>query len=134
MTDVMSPDSAVAKMKPRARSRVSNGSATFLDEVDGRSILARRYRDILRQLVSDIGGDPSEAQALIAKRSATIAVWCELAEARLAKGEDFDIFAFTTATNALRRLLSDLGFERIPRLVGPNFGELLQADRRDAAE
>jgi len=106
-------------MKPRGRSRVSNGSATFLDEVDGRSILARRYRDILRQLVSDIGGDPSEAQSIIAKRSATIAVWCELAEARLAKGEDLNIVEFTTATNALRRLLFDLGIKRVPRDITP---------------
>jgi hypothetical protein len=47
---------------------VSNG-ATFLDHVDGRSNLARRYRDILGQLTSDIGGDPSEAQSLIMRRA-----------------------------------------------------------------
>jgi hypothetical protein len=73
----------------------------------------------LRQLISDIGGDPSEAQSIIAKRSATIAVWCERAEAAMAKGEDFDIFAFTTAANALRRLLFDLGIKRVPRDITP---------------
>jgi hypothetical protein len=84
----------------------------FLEGVDGRSILARRYRDILASLVSDMGGDPSEAQSLIARRSATLAVWCELAETAMAKGDDLNIAEFTTAANALRRLLSDLGLER----------------------
>jgi len=111
---------AIATMKPRARSRVSNGSATFLERADGRSRLARRYRDILGQIISDIGGDPSEAQSIIAKRSATIAVWCELAEARMAKGENLNITEFTTATNALRRLLADLGLERRSRDISPS--------------
>jgi hypothetical protein len=110
-------------MKPEARSRISNGSATFLDGVDGRSVLARRYRDILAQLVSDMGGDPSEAQSLIAKRAATLAVWCELAEAAMAKGEHFDIAEFTTATNALRRLLADLGLERRARDITPSVSD-----------
>lgn len=60
--------------KPSARSRVSNGKDLFLDGVDGRSVLARRYRDILAQLVSDVGGDPSEAQSLIVRRATTLAV------------------------------------------------------------
>ena len=71
--------------KTKGRSRVSNGSALFLDGVDGRSALARRYRDIIKQLVSDLGGDPSEAQSLIVRRASTLAVWCEQAEAEMAR-------------------------------------------------
>jgi hypothetical protein len=85
--------------------------------VDGRSAFARRYRDILAQLVSDLGGDPSEAQSLIARRAATLAVWSEQAEAQLASGVELDIGEFTTAVNALRRLLCDLGLERRMRDV-----------------
>jgi hypothetical protein len=33
------------------RSRVSNGKELFFEAVDGRSALARRYRDVLAQLV-----------------------------------------------------------------------------------
>jgi hypothetical protein len=110
-------------MKPEARSRVSNGAATFLDHVDGRGILARRYRDILAQLVADIGGDPSEAQSLIARRASALAVWCERAEAAMAKGDNLDIVEFTTAANALRRLLSDLGLERCARDVTPSVAD-----------
>ena len=70
--------------KPEARSRVSNGKDLFLEGVDGRSVLARRYRDILSQLTSDIGGDPSEAQSIIIRRATQLAVWCEQAEAEAA--------------------------------------------------
>jgi hypothetical protein len=122
-------------MPPRTRSRVSNGSATFLEEVDGRSVLARRYRDILRQLVADLGGEPSEAQSVLAKRAATIATWCELAEARMARGEPLNIVEFTTAANALRRLLADLfpGLERRMRDVSV-MAPLNYAKRIEAAE
>jgi hypothetical protein len=102
----------IAEPKPTHRSRVSNGSSTFLDGVDGRSVLARRYRDILAQLISDLGGDPSEAQSLICRRAATLAVWCEQAEAEMAAGGEIDIGEYGPAVNALRRLLADIGLER----------------------
>ena len=108
---------AVAEPKGTHRSRVSNGTTTFLDGVDGRSVLARRYRDILSELISDLGGDPSAAQSAIARRAATLCVWCETAEANMAAGGDIDIGEFGTAANALRRLLVDLGLERRARDV-----------------
>jgi hypothetical protein len=98
--------------KPSARSRVSNGKDLFLDGVDGRSVVARRYRDILAQLTSDIGGDPSEAQSIIIRRATQLAVWCEQAEAESAAGSPLNIGEYATATNTLRRLLLDLGLER----------------------
>ena len=112
-------------MKPEARSRVSNGSSTFLDSVDGRSVLARRYRDILGQLISDIGGDPSEAQSIICRRAATLAVWAEQAESAMAGGNALNIAEFTTAVNTLRRLLSDIGLERQAREIVPSLGAYL---------
>lgn len=105
------PNATPAAAQRTARSRVSNGKQLFLGG-DGRGVAVRRYRDILAALVSDLGGDPSEAQAIIARRAATLAVWCEQAESDMAGGNAIDIGAFTTATNALRRLLADLGLER----------------------
>jgi hypothetical protein len=107
------------------RSRVSNGKDLFLEGVDGRSVLARRYRDILAQLVSDLGGDPSEAQSIIARRAATLSVWCEQSEAKAAAGEPLNIGEFTTATNTLRRLLNDLGLERRVRDITPTIDTYL---------
>ena len=113
--------------KPQACSRVSNGSATFLDGVDGRSVLARRYRDILAELVRDLGGDPSGAQAAIARRAATLCVWCETAEATMAAGGEIDIAEFTTAANAMRRLLCDLGLERRARDITPTLPDYIKS-------
>jgi hypothetical protein len=95
--------------KPSARSRVSNGKDLFVGGVDGRTAYARRYRDILAQLTSDAGGDPSEAQAIIIRRATQLAVWCEMAEADAASGLSLNVAEYCTATNTLRRLLLDLG-------------------------
>jgi hypothetical protein len=109
----------IAKAKPQGRSRIGNGK-DILPGVDGRSLVMRRYKDILAQLIADMGGDPSEAQNIIARRASTLAVWCEQAEADMANGAEIDIGEFTTATNALRRLLADIGLERMARNITPS--------------
>lgn len=113
-----------APAKPEGRSRVGNGK-DLLAGVDGRSAIMRRYKEIFGALVVDMGGDPSEARAIIARRASTLAVWCEAAEADLANGKDIDIAEFTTACNALRRLLTDLGLERKARDVTPTLKDYI---------
>ncbi|MBB3288757.1 MULTISPECIES: hypothetical protein [unclassified Rhizobium] len=125
--------SALAKTKPQAKSRIGNGKA-LLDGVDGRSVLMRRVREILAQLTVDMGGDPSEAKMIIARRATTIAVWCEAQEALLANGNEFDISEFTTATNALRRLLADIGLERKAKDITPTLEKYLSQQYSEAAE
>src|SRR4051794_18888292 len=55
------------------RSRVTNGKK-FLANVDGRSVWARRARDIVQAHVSDLGGadNTSEAERSIVRRAAAI--------------------------------------------------------------
>jgi hypothetical protein len=107
---------------------MTNGSAV-LDNVDGRSAAARRYRDIVDDLVRDMGGDPSAGQSAIARRAAALCVSCEQAEAELVAGGKIDIGEFTTAANSLRRLLSDLGIERKLRDVTPSLARYIEAKR-----
>jgi hypothetical protein len=116
--------SSIEKPSPRTRSRVSNGSAV-LDGVDGRSAVARRYRDVLNELISDLGGDPSGAQSAIARRASALCVVCEQAEAEMVAGGVLDLAEFTTAANSLRRLLSDLGLERRARDITPSLSQYL---------
>lgn len=99
---------------------MSNGKELFLVAgIDGRSREARRYRDILAALVAHLGGDDhvTEVRRHLAKRAAALTVWCEIEEAKLALGEEIDIGAFTTAVNSLRRLLQDIGFDRVAKDV-----------------
>ena len=58
---------AIGPVKPQFRSRIGNGNA-ILPDVDGRSGVMRRYKEILTQIVSDIGGDLSEAENIIVRR------------------------------------------------------------------
>jgi hypothetical protein len=111
----MTPDN----MPARTRSRIANGSV-FIDHVDGRSALARRFRDVLGQLISDAGGDPSQAQDLLMRRASTLAVWCDIAESKMVRGdEDLPVERYCLAVNAMRRLLADLGIRREPRDISP---------------
>jgi hypothetical protein len=115
----------IATLKPRARSRVSNGSQ-LLAGIDGRSAQARRYRDILAALREHLGGNPSAAQDIIARRAATLAAWAEAQEATALAGEaELDINQFVTATNSLRRLVQDLGLQSVARDVTPSLARYL---------
>jgi hypothetical protein len=104
------------------------GNAGFaLAGVDGRSLVARRFREIYLNIESDIGGDPSEAQRHLMARAATLALWCEERETELAAGAEFDAGAYATISNALRRLLGDLGLERRMRDVTPSLSDYIAA-------
>jgi hypothetical protein len=116
------PSTKHATPKPEARTRVGNGSVV-LQGVDARSITFRRYREILASLIADMGGDPTEAQSQIARRAASLSIWCEEQDTAAANGTPIDIGAYTTASNSLRRLLESLGLERKQRNVTPTIAE-----------
>jgi hypothetical protein len=93
--------------------------------VDGRSLMARRYREIVTSIEADLGGDPTEAQRHLMARAATLAIWAEAREAELANGAEFDAGQYSTVSNTLRRLLTDLGLERRARNVTPSLSEYI---------
>ncbi len=102
-----------------ARTRVTNGKAMFLDGVDGRTLAARRYRDLFNSFVSDIGGMEiaSEAQLQLARRCAAMCCQAELMEAEFIAGVDMDLDGYLRLVGTLSRALSRLGVERKPRDV-----------------
>ena len=106
------------------RSKVGNGSK-LLAGVDGRSTIARRFREIAAELMADRGGVVSEGQRAIIARAATLSVWLEDQETKLANGEEFDVGPYTTAVNTLRRLLADLGLKRDATDVTPDLSSYL---------
>lgn len=102
--------------KQTNRSRVTNGSAV-LPGVDGRSTWVRRLRDLQALHIADLGGDAnvSEAERSIVRRAATLTVELERMEAAFAtagEAKPSDLGTYVTTTNALRRLLADLGLDR----------------------
>ncbi|SUZ31110.1 hypothetical protein ROE7235_00845 [Roseibaca ekhonensis] len=89
--------------------------------------MARRFREITAGIESDLGGDLTEAQKHITARAATLACWCEERETELAQGQDFDALQYSTVSNALRRLLSDLGLERKAKDITPDLHSYIAA-------
>ena len=109
---------------PQFSTRRGTG-AIVLANVDGRSMMARRFREITAGIESDLGGDLTEAQRHIIARAATLACWCEERETELAQGQEFDASQYATVSNAMRRLLSDLGLERRARDVTPDLRDYI---------
>jgi hypothetical protein len=83
-------------------------------------------------MASDLGGELSTCKAAIVCRAASLMTWCEQQEAEHANSGKLDIQVYTTAVNSLRRLLSDLGLERVARDV-PSLNEWLRQRETDAA-
>jgi hypothetical protein len=112
--------------KSHARSRISNGH-DVLPNVDGRSVIARRYRDIASAILVDQGGADrcSESRTQLIRRFAAAAVLAEQMESRLANGEQVDINEHATLSSTLVRLAARIGIDRIPRDVTPTLDEYL---------
>lgn len=115
-----------AASKPQGRSRVTNG-ADLLPGIDGRSAVARRYRDILAALASDQGGADrmSEARAQLCRRFAALAVQAEALESRLANGEPVELAEHALIASTLVRLAARIGLDRRARSV-TSLGEILR--------
>jgi hypothetical protein len=108
-------------LKSHARSRVSNGKE-ILPQIDGRSLWARRLRELLAAHISDLGGEAniSAAELALLRRSVNLICECERREVAFAlAGEvtDQQLMVYQTAINCLRRTLECLGLARRERLV-----------------
>ena len=117
----------------RSRTRVTNGKALFLDGVDGRTLAARRYRDLFHSFVSDLGGmDVARAAQLqLARRCATMSCQAEVMEAEFIAGDDPDLDRYLHLVGTLSRALSRLGIERKALdVTSPTLEEYINGENR----
>ena len=98
---------AAARKQSYARSRTGNGKC-LLAGVDQRSLAYREYQDMVADLTSHMGGEPTAVQQAIVEEAAGLIVWCRQARTALLKGEEFNVATYTTGVNSLRRLLVDI--------------------------
>lgn len=123
--------SNIARLSPVSRSRLSNGSALHVDAVDGRTREARRFRDLLAEIVNDLGGPDglSEGQRQLARRCAMISVECERLEARAVAGEPFDAEFYGTLCDRLGRAFARIGLKRSANAasVAPSLSDYLKS-------
>jgi hypothetical protein len=113
---------------PKARkSRITNGK-DLLPGIDGRSGIARRYRDIAHVILADQGGADrcAESRQQLIRRLAGASVLAEQLESRLANGEQIDVQEYSTLSSTLVRLAGRLGIDRVVHDVGLTINELMR--------
>ena len=99
------------------RSGVTNGSRLFVEGGDESSAWTRRFSDIMRLRLDDLG-DPAmltENQISLARRSSALECQLEALEAQMSEGLDVDLGKYAAAAGTLARLLKPLGLQRVIR-------------------
>ncbi len=119
----------VARKKQHARSRVSNGR-DILPGVDGRSVVARRYRDVSVAIFQDQGGESncSESRKQLVRRFAAASVMAEMLEAELAQGKAIDVTEHALLVSTAVRVAMRIGLDRRSRNITPTLSDYLRAD------
>ena len=107
-------DCAQSARRPlQVRSAVTN-DPLFLRGVDGRSVAARRYRDLAISLADDCGGADkiSEPTKILIRQAASLTVQCEQLQSKIVAGEDIDLAQLVRLSNVLGRTLQRLGLKK----------------------
>ena len=93
------------------------------------ALVARRFRDLVHQVTQDLGGPDalSENQRQIIRRIASMSVWCESEEAKMADGAEIDIDKFQRTSNSLRRFCETIGLTRVAKDVELDLKAYLEA-------
>jgi hypothetical protein len=98
---------ALALPSPVSRSRITNG-CSLLAGIDGRSGLARRYRDLVAALTIEAPGPLTEAMRLQIRAAASMQTHVEDLTARMIRGEHVSAEEMTRAANGAIRALASL--------------------------
>ena len=130
-----SADRVFVERRPsKQRSRLSNGTK-LLPDLDGRSAMARRFKDITSAVLTDQGGAAqcSESRLQLVRRFAAAAVLAERMEARLANGEEINIAEHGLLCSTLVRIAQRIGINRVPRDVSLTLADILRENEGDAS-
>ena len=105
-----------------------------LGDLDGRTKARKAADKLLAELISDMGGDAhvSAGRRALAEHAAILAAMAEHQGAQFLSGTPIDIGEYTTTTNALRRLLTDIGLERRSRDVTPPLADYISRQKAAA--
>jgi hypothetical protein len=90
-----------------------------LDRLDGRTIAARRARELVEAIEADLGGADrlSEGTKQLARRAAVLSVFIENSEASWLAGQEVQLGDYLSAVNSQRRVLTTIGLERRQREI-----------------
>ena len=125
---------SVEQRKRHGRSWLSNNK-DLLPNVDGRSVIYRRFRDICLAVASDQGGldNLSEARLQLVRRFSAACVLAEQIEADLANGQDIDVERHALLCSTLTRLAQRIGIDRRARTLNPTVADYLAGKGAETA-
>jgi hypothetical protein len=93
-----------ARRRPR-RTRIGR---VPMPRVDGRTISARRFRDLVESYSSELGGELSEADRALIQQAAIVQIRCEEIQLEIVEGRDVDPDLLVRLSSENRRLLAGL--------------------------
>jgi hypothetical protein len=118
------------------RSKVSNGTR-LLQNVDGRSSSARRFRDLVRAFETEVGGNLTEVERGLIRQAAALTFKAETLQSDLVNGNPVDGDQLIRLTGTAKRILSAIGEKASKRKEpAPTLQDHLRkraAERADAA-
>lgn len=111
-----------ATLPPRSAPDAGKVRLLTLEHLDGRTAAARRARDVVAAIESDLGGGErlTEAERQIVRRAAVLATIVESGEATWLAGGELDLQSHNGSVNTLRRLFESVGMQRRSRDVTPD--------------
>jgi hypothetical protein len=104
------------------RTKVSNGSE-ILPNVDGRTVMAKRAKEIARAIAVDQGDDLPEMKRQYVRHFAVACAMAEQLEASCARGEDYNIAEFGLLCSTMVRLGNRLGINRQAKNITPTLAD-----------
>lgn len=122
------------KTPSKGKSRVTNGRSLFPGEVDGRGVRARRFRDIVEGMISDLGGLDalSEMQIDDVREAAMLRVYAEERQADVVSGQTINLTDHLAAINTRARIYRRLGYKKATPKA-PSLDEYLASKSKSAA-
>jgi hypothetical protein len=104
---------AMASRPLTVRSALTNDPLK-LRGIDGRSVDARRYRDVAIALADDLGGQDklNESCKILVRQAAALTVQVEGLQSKIVAGGDVDLEQLTRLSNVLGRTLQRLGIRK----------------------
>ena len=116
----------VGRPKDLQKSRLTY-APVLLANADGRTTVARRYRDIATAIATDQGGADrlSETRLQLIRRFSAAACLAEQLESRLARGEEIDIQEHSLLVSTMVRVAQRIGIDRRAKNITPSLSEYL---------
>jgi hypothetical protein len=128
------PDAEESNSETRSVTRIGKFRLKSLEDLDGRTTAARRTRDLVAGLESDLGGADRLTTGMreLVKRIAIAGAVAEDIEVRWLDGGRIDVSEYSTLINTQRRLLATIGLERRPHDVTPTLEAYAEMKREGA--